>query len=39
VLYSTSPPCAACESAAARAGVARLVFGETLVDGGVPTLR
>ena len=39
VLYSTSPPCAACENAAARAGVARLVFGETLVDGGVPTLR
>lgn len=39
VLYSTSQPCAACERAAARAGVARMVFGETLVDGGVPALR
>jgi tRNA(Arg) A34 adenosine deaminase TadA len=36
VLYSTSRPCAACERAAASAGVARLVFGAALVDGGVP---
>ncbi len=37
VLYSTSRPCALCESAAAFAGVGRMYFGERLQDGGVPT--
>lgn len=36
VLYSTSRPCAACEQAAAEAGVARMVFGEALTDAGAP---
>ena len=36
VLYSTSRPCAACEAAAAAAGVSRMVFGEDLQDGGQP---
>jgi tRNA(adenine34) deaminase len=35
-LYSTSRPCRACELAAARAGVARLVFGAQAQDGGAP---
>jgi tRNA(Arg) A34 adenosine deaminase TadA len=35
-LYSTSRPCALCEAAAARAGVARLVFGADARDGGAP---
>lgn len=35
-LYSTSRPCALCEAAAARAGVARLVFGAEATDGGAP---
>jgi len=35
-LYSTSRPCALCETAAARAGVARLVFGADARDGGAP---
>jgi tRNA(Arg) A34 adenosine deaminase TadA len=35
-LYSTSRPCALCEAAAARAGVARLVFGADATDGGAP---
>jgi len=35
-LYSTSRPCALCEAAAARAGVARLVFGTDATDGGAP---
>lgn len=39
VLYSTSRPCAACEQAAAQAGVARMVYGEALHDGGAPRLR
>ena len=39
VLYSTSRPCLACEHAAAAAGVARMVFGEALVDGGAPARR
>jgi len=37
VLYSTSRPCRLCESAAARAGVARMVFGSSLIDAGAPT--
>ncbi len=35
-LYSTSRPCRVCEAAAARAGIARLVFGAAAVDGGAP---
>lgn len=35
VLVSSSRPCARCEAAAARAGIARMVFGSG-VDGGVP---
>jgi tRNA(Arg) A34 adenosine deaminase TadA len=38
VLYSTSRPCAACEAAAAAAGVGRMIFGEDLTDAGVPRL-
>lgn len=36
VLYSTARPCAACERAAARAGVARMYVGPALRDAGVP---
>jgi tRNA(adenine34) deaminase len=36
ILYSTSRPCAACEAAAAAAGVSRMVFGGSLQDAGVP---
>ena len=36
VLYSTSRPCALCETAAARAGVSRMVFGPALSDAGAP---
>lgn len=36
VLYSTSRPCSLCEAAAARAGVARMYFGASLSDAGVP---
>ena len=36
VLYSTSRPCALCEAAAARAGIARMIHGPELQDGGVP---
>jgi tRNA(adenine34) deaminase len=39
VLYSTSRPCAACEQALAGAQVARMVYGESLLDGGVPARR
>jgi tRNA(Arg) A34 adenosine deaminase TadA len=39
VLYSTARPCAACETAAAAAGVARMLFGDSLQDGGVPGQR
>lgn len=35
-LYSTSRPCRVCEAAAARAGVARLVWGADAHDGGAP---
>jgi tRNA(adenine34) deaminase len=35
-LYSTSRPCRLCEAAAARAGVARLVWGADAQDGGAP---
>lgn len=36
VLVSTSRPCAACQAAAAQAGVSRMVFGADLQDGGAP---
>jgi len=36
VLYSTSRPCAACEDAAARAGIVRMYYGAGLTDGGPP---
>jgi tRNA(Arg) A34 adenosine deaminase TadA len=36
VLYSTSRPCALCETAAASAGVSRMVFGPNLTDTGAP---
>ena len=36
VLYSTSRPCALCQQAAAKAGVARMVFGVQMVDAGKP---
>jgi tRNA(Arg) A34 adenosine deaminase TadA len=36
VLYSTSRPCAACEAAAAAAGVSRMYFGEATQDAGAP---
>ena len=39
VLYSTSRPCAACENAAADAGVARMIYGEQQADGGQPRHR
>jgi tRNA(adenine34) deaminase len=38
VLVSSSRPCAMCESAAARAGIARMVYGDG-VDAGPPQLR
>lgn len=36
VLYSTSRPCAACEEAAAAAGVSRMIHGAALHDAGAP---
>jgi tRNA(adenine34) deaminase len=36
ILYSTSRPCAACEAAAAAAGVSRMYYGERLNDAGAP---
>jgi tRNA(Arg) A34 adenosine deaminase TadA len=36
VLYSTSRPCAACEAAAAAAGVSHMYFGEAMQDAGAP---
>ena len=36
ILVSTSRPCAACEAAAALAGVSRMFYGEDLIDGGAP---
>lgn len=38
-LYSTSRPCDLCESAAARVGIARMVFGADLRDAGAPRAR
>lgn len=39
VLYSTSRPCARCETAAAGAHVARVFFGPGLADAGAPRER
>jgi tRNA(Arg) A34 adenosine deaminase TadA len=36
VLYSTSRPCARCESAAARARISRMIHGADLRDAGPP---
>lgn len=36
VMYSTSRPCAACETAAAKANVARMYFGDGAADAGPP---
>ena len=36
VLYSTSRPCRACETAAANAGVQRMYFGQSAQDAGTP---
>ncbi len=36
VLVSTSRPCGACEAAAARAGIVRMVYGPALDDAGAP---
>lgn len=38
ILYSTSRPCALCEAAAARAGIARMLHGEEPTDAGAPRL-
>jgi tRNA(Arg) A34 adenosine deaminase TadA len=35
-LYSTAPPCARCEAAAAAAGIIRMVVGREAVDAGRP---
>ncbi|MBL8344973.1 MAG: nucleoside deaminase [Rubrivivax sp.] len=39
VLVSTSRPCAACEAAAAAAGVGRMYHGAALTDAGSPRSR
>ena len=36
VLVSSSRPCGLCEKAAHDAGVARMIYGERLTDGGPP---
>ena len=36
VLYSTSRPCALCEAAAARAGIASMIHGAQLENAGAP---
>ena len=36
LLVSTSRPCRMCEAAAGWAGISRMVYGETLSDGGAP---
>jgi tRNA(Arg) A34 adenosine deaminase TadA len=38
-LYGSSRACTMCEAAASWARIARLRYGETAVDGGVPALR
>jgi tRNA(adenine34) deaminase len=39
ILYSTSRPCASCESAAADAQVERMYYGRSLQDAGAPRRR
>lgn len=36
ILVSTSRPCRMCETAAMWAGISRMVYGESLTDGGPP---
>lgn len=36
IIYSTSRPCAACQSALAQADIARMIFGPSATDGGKP---
>ena len=36
VLVSSSRPCGLCEKAAHDAGIARMIYGEALIDGGPP---
>ena len=36
IIYSTSRPCAACQSALAQADIARMIFGPDATDGGKP---
>lgn len=36
VLYSSSRPCSACETAAAQARIARMIFGRDATDAGAP---
>lgn len=38
-LYSSFRPCSMCEAAAAWAGIARLWYGEAIIDGGAPRLN
>lgn len=38
VLYSSSRPCPMCEAEAARAGIARMIHGEPMMDAGPPRL-
>jgi tRNA(Arg) A34 adenosine deaminase TadA len=38
VIYASSRPCPMCEAASAWAGIARIVHGRDLVDGGAPRL-
>ena len=39
VLYSSSPPCPMCEAAAFWAHVEHLYYGDSIRDGGAPSLR
>jgi len=39
VMYSTSPPCAMCETAAHWSGVSALRYGSDIQDGGRPRYR
>jgi len=36
VIYSTSPPCSACQAALAQASIARMVYGAAGTEGGKP---
>ena len=38
VLYSTSRACPTCETAAAEAGIARMIHGASAADAGVPRI-